>query len=153
MRASRIAAGLAALWVGVVVTAASAQKPQAGSGWWPNWWGTEKPKAEAKATPRPRDDRAAEMAKIERAYNRWWEACDRLRDIAMSKEDTALLEEVQRLNDLADEVRNARIEALNRRLTTPPEPKDGEAREETVKALTNTKTGEGRRFGAGRGER
>jgi hypothetical protein len=106
-------AGLAALVLGVAVSAAAAQKPAEPSSWWPSFWGDAKPKAKADGQKEaPRVNRAAAYARLERDWERRKEVCDRLREIALETNDTKLEEEAARLDEAAWKIYQDRSQRL-----------------------------------------
>ena len=106
-------AGLAALVLGVAVSAAAAQKPAEPSSWWPSFWGDAKPKAKADDQKgAPRVNRASTYARLEKDWERRKEVCDRLREIALETNDTKLEEEAVRLDVAAWKLFQARSDRL-----------------------------------------
>ncbi|MGL4553505.1 MAG: hypothetical protein ACRC33_20255 [Gemmataceae bacterium] len=103
-------AGLAALMLGVAV-AAAAEKPTEPTSWWQARRGEPRPKPAVKADAAP-IDRAAEQARLEKAYLRRQAVCDRLREVALEGNDGKLADEAARLEEAAWKLFQARSDRL-----------------------------------------
>jgi len=133
----RVGAGITAavLLAGLAASAALAQDtdgdlhsaPTPGStpkSWWAGWFGpaakTDKPeskKPEAAAPPAPVAPSPVELAAAARqreraAFNRRMEVCDRLTEIAVQNNDTAMQSQIDQLRDRAWEVYQKRTADL-----------------------------------------
>lgn len=97
---------------------------QASKSWWTGWFGpsakTDKPeskKTEAAAPPAPASPSPVELAAAARqheraAFNRRMEVCDRLTEIAVQNNDTAMQSQIDQLRDRAWEVYQKRTADL-----------------------------------------
>ncbi|MFM7149627.1 MAG: hypothetical protein ACKO23_07270 [Gemmataceae bacterium] len=138
---------LVILTLGLTVSITAAQPPdrkaakEEETGWWNGLVGGNKAKEPAKksAPPMTMADRAMEQDRLMRAYLRRQEVCDRLRDIAHQTENNSLLEEANRLEEMAWKIyqgRSSRLLGIPATSMADPEPiAEGESEEDTMDLL------------------
>ncbi len=156
-----VAAGcLAALGLGLAVSACSAQEPErlryspkpADLSWLTKWFGGGSEEIIPKSSPPdPKQpppmtvaQRAAERDRLEKAYLRRLDVCDRLRDIAQETNDTRLIEQANRLEELAWRLYQTRSNKLLGVASTAggdEEPASGKAEPTTAEVLMKAKPG------------
>jgi len=139
---------LVILIMGLTVSIAAAQPPdrkaakEEETGWWNGLVGGNKAKEQTKkpAPSMTMADRAMEQDRLMRAYLRRQEVCDRLRDIAHQTENNSLLEEANRLEEMAWKIyqgRSSRLLGIPATAMADPEPTaaEGDTDEDTMDIL------------------